>query len=45
MMCETIGEVDFQKLKEADPKWFYGIFRQHQSDFSSHHPVRYSRGV
>ena len=20
MMCETIGEVDFQKLKEADPK-------------------------
>ena len=24
MMCETIGEVDFQKLKEADPKWFMG---------------------
>lgn len=24
MMCETIGEMDFQKLKEADPKWFMG---------------------
>ncbi len=24
MMCETIGYVDFEKIKEAEPKWYMG---------------------
>lgn len=24
LMCETIGHVDFQRLREAQPKWFMG---------------------
>ena len=41
LMCEILGHMDFEALRSAAPKWYMGVFGQHEFHVPADHAVRH----